>query len=93
MSLESSTDILNTVLSVVVVLVGLGLLWLIVELIRIVRPFRKLVETAEDRITRIDAAVHTIRDRVLAVVSLLPAIVEWLKGLGGGMSGRKRRKR
>lgn len=92
MSFQTSGDILNIVLSIVVALVGLGLLWLIVELIRIVRPVRKLVETVEDRLTRIDAAVHTIRDRVLSLAGLLPAIVEWLKGMGGTSTSKKRRR-
>lgn len=91
MYLETSSDILNIVLSVVIAAAGVAFIWLVVELIRIVRPVRKLVETVEDRLERIDAAVHLIKDKVFSVAGLLPAILDWIRGVTGGAPKRRKR--
>ena len=82
MYFQTSDDILNVVLAAVVAAVGAALLWLIVELIRIVRPARKLVESVEHKITRIDTALQRI-------VGFVPAILDWLRMRTSG--GKKRR--
>ena len=84
MYFQTSDDILNVVLAAVVAAVGAALLWLIVELIRIVRPARKLVETVEHKITRIDTALQRI-------VGFVPSLLDWVRGMATGAKKGKRR--
>lgn len=85
MYFQTTDDLLNLVLAVVIAATGVAFIWLIVEIIRIVRPVRKLVETVDDRISRIDAALQKI-------VSIAASIINFVPGLLAGRSGKRPKK-
>lgn len=79
MYIQTSDDIVNIAISIAVIVVALALVWLLVELVRIIRPLRRAVEAAAERIERIDA---TLAAALSFVRSIFP----------GGSKNRTRRR-
>src|SRR3989344_6026622 len=64
MIVESSKDILNLVIALSLFLVAFAISWFIFEVAVIVRRMRKLVDGLQERLEKIDDAIHSIKDKL-----------------------------
>lgn len=79
MIVESSRDILNLVIALSVFLVSFAIAWFIFEIAVIVRRMRKLVDGLQERLAKIDEAIHSIKDKLGSTAASLGFLAEGAK--------------
>lgn len=78
---ESSRDILNLVIALSVFLVSFAIAWFIFEVAVIVRRMRKLTDSVQERLEKIDDAIHSIKDKLGSTAASLGFLAEGAKQL------------
>ena len=93
MYFETSRDILNITLSVSVLAVAIALTWLLAEFIAIFRDVRKTIKEVHEAITRVEAAITKVGDRMVQSVLNLRSIIEAALAVVSFVKGKKAAKK
>ena len=91
--LETTKDIFWLVLSIVILLSGLGISWAIFYMVLMIRDFKKITKSIRKKMEIIDSILEIIKKKTESSAAYLPPLIEGVTRIAEHFSEKKNAKR
>jgi hypothetical protein len=91
--LETTKDIFWLVLSIVILLSGLGISWAIFYMVLMIRDFKKITKSIRKKMEIIDSILEIIKKKTESSAAYLPPLIEGVTRIAEHFSEKKKAKR